>query len=289
MNNTYEDRLRRANATMAAMMNPTALREASDTPNTTRGDKPQEENHDPNAGALPVIGDAVRWSDGTGIVDRITLDALVKDVGNAPVMGTADDPALRISMIVNGVTHYLAMKASAVKRVQVTGEEAARAQLRESVATEMRADLVRFSEAQTATGRRPVVGDTVSYPGGIGLVDSISMDSPLTGSQGKTVSGTSADPALLLHLVRGGMLSSPVQTEAVLSSAVHIIDPRGNQAVSLQEAARTELKERIARTSERAELGRRAEQAAARARALFAERAAWHGGSSRRPAIRYDD
>lgn len=289
MNSTYEDRLRRANATMDALMRSTPLREASDTPNTTRGDKPQPENHDPNAGALPVLGDAVRWSDGTGIVDRITPDGLLRDVANTPVMGTPDDPALRISMIVNGVTHYLAMKASAVTRVQVTGEGAVKAQLRESLVTEMRADLVRFTEAQTASGPRPVVGDTVSFPGGIGMVDQISMDSPLTGSQGKTVSGTTADPALLLHLVRGGMLSSPVQTEAVLSSAVHIIDPRGNQAVSLQEAAVTELKERIARSSERVELGRRAEQAAARARAFYTERAAGCGGTSGRPVIRYDD
>lgn len=93
----------------------------------------------------------------------------------------------------------------------------------------------------------------MSLPGGIGMVDQISMDSPLTGSQGKTVAGTTADPALLLPVVRGGLLSSPVETEAVLSSKVHRIAPTGNQAIALQEAARVELTERIARSRERAE------------------------------------
>lgn len=279
---------------MQRLLNPTIYREAADAPNLTRGDKPQDETNDPNAGSTPVIGDVVRWGGGDGsqgIIDRIVPDGRVADVESSPVLGTQDDPALRISVTTIGpAPHYVAMRLSQVKRVQVTGEQAVqKAQLRESLAEEMKAHLTRFQEAHTANDQRPVIGDTVSYPGGMGKVIEISMTGPLAGSQGKSVSGTTADPALLLHVVRGGMLSSPVVTEAVLASTVHRIAATGNEAIALREAAVTEIRERIARTSERAELGRRAEQAAARARALFAERAAWHGGSSRRPAIRYDD
>jgi len=246
---------------MQRLLNPTIYREAADAPNTTRGDRPQDETNDPNAGALPVLGDQVTWADGSGIVDRITPDGMVKDVENTPVMGTADQPALRIAMIMGGVTHYLAMKASAVKKVQVSGEQAVKAALRESIATEMEADLVRFVEASSAP--RVGVGDMVSFPGGIGKVTAISTTGPLAGSRGPAVSGNVADPALLVHVILGGTLSSPMVSEAVRARQTHIVQPHGDQMVALQEAAVAPFKENLARSGARQAAAERAARVAA--------------------------
>lgn len=269
---------------MQRLLNPTIYREAADAPNTTRGDRPQDETNDPNAGALPVLGDQVTWADGSGIVDRITPDGMVKDVENTPVMGTADQPALRIAMIMGGVTHYLAMKASAVKRVQVSGEQAVKTALRESIATEMEADLVRFVEASSAP--RVGVGDMVSFPGGIAKVIEISTTGPLAGSRGPAVSGNVADPALLVHVVLGGTLSSPMVSEAVRARQTHIVQPHGDQAVALQEADVAHLKENLARSATRQAAAERARHDLARASRVSS---ATRPLSSRRPVIRFDD
>lgn len=261
MTSIYNDRLRRANAAMESAMNLTPLREASDTPNTTAGNTPKAESHDPNAGGLPTIGDQVRWSGRTGIVDRITPDGVVKDVENAPTMGTADDPALRIAVIINGYTHYMAAKASAVVTVQVSGEQAIKTALRESMATEMEADLARLTEAASAP--HVVIGDMVSFPSGIGKVTAISTTGPLAGSRGPAVSGNVADPALLVHVILGGTLSSPMVSEAVRARQTHIVQPHGDQMVALQEAAVAHLKENLARSATRQAAAERARQVAA--------------------------